>query len=91
MQINDEIVLTPRAYDDYVFDMLCGTEHFTFRQNTIHGGQPIAHFYSSINTLSFHGYCSIPNCYNKSYIDSLITHIYTDVYIKTNRQFNRKC
>ena len=47
MEVNDEIVLNPRAYDGAVFEMLSGTDSFAFRQNSAHGGQPIAQFYSS--------------------------------------------
>ena len=53
MQIN-------RAYDGVVFDMLSGTHIFDFRQNTIHGGQPIAIFNSETKVCTFHGDCSIP-------------------------------
>ena len=47
MQIYGEVVLHPRAYDGAVFDMLSGTGNFAFRQNPLHGGTPIAQFYSS--------------------------------------------
>ena len=40
--MNNEIVLNPRAYDGAVFETTSGTASFAFRQNTIHGGQPIA-------------------------------------------------
>ena len=73
----------PRAYDGAVFDMLSGTGNFAFRQNTIHGGQPIAQFYSSTKVCTFHGDCQIPNMYNKTYVDVWIADIYNDTYIKT--------
>ena len=60
---NEEIVLNPRAYDGAVFDMLSGTDNFAFRQNTIHGGQPIAIFNSSTKACTFHGDCSIPSLF----------------------------
>ena len=53
MMINDEIVLNPRAYDGAVFEMIPGTDNFAFRQNTIHGGQPIAIFNSSTKPGTF--------------------------------------
>ena len=69
IKINNEIVLNPRAYDGAVFEMIPGTDNFVFRQNTIHGGQPIAQFYSSTKVCTFHGDCQIPNMYNKTYVD----------------------
>ena len=47
MKIYDEVVLHPRAYDGAVFDMLSGTGNFAFLQNSLHGGKPVAQFYSS--------------------------------------------
>ena len=82
-KMDDEIVLNPRAYDGAVFEMLSGTDSFAFRQNSTPGGQPIAQFYSSTKACDFFGDCSIPNFYNKSSIDNLISNVYTDVYIKT--------
>ena len=83
IETNDEIVLNPRAYDGAVFDMLSGTDNFAFRQNTIHGGQPIAQFYSSTKICTFHGDCQIPNMYNKTCVNTLIADIYNDTYIET--------
>ena len=80
IKINNEIVLNPRAYDNAVFEMISGTDNFAFRQNTIHGGQPIAQFYSSTKVCTFHGDCQIPNMYNKTYVDILIADIYNDIY-----------
>ena len=40
-KINNEIMLNPRAFDNAVFEMISGTGNLAFRQNTIHGGQPI--------------------------------------------------
>ena len=54
-----------------------------FRQNPLHGGTPIAQFYSSAKECTFYGDCSIPNCYSKPSIDILISNIYNDIYIKT--------
>ena len=83
IRINGEIVVNPRAYDGAVFDMLSGTDNFAFRQNIIHGGQPIAQFYSSTKVCTFHGDCQIPNMYNKTSVDILIADIYNDSYTKT--------
>ena len=69
-------MLNPRAYDNAVFDMISGTGNFAFRQNAIHGGQPIAHFYSSTKACTLHGDCEIPNMYNNTYVDLLIADIY---------------
>ena len=79
----NEIVLNPRAHDGAVFDMLSGTDIFAFRQNSLHGGTPIAQLYSSTKERTFYGDCSIPNLYNKSSIDTLISNIYNDIYNKT--------
>ena len=63
--------------------MISGKNMFAFRQNTIHGGQPIAQFYSSTKVCTFHVDCQIPNMYNKRYVDISIADIYNDIYIKT--------
>ena len=81
--INHEIVLNPRAYDGAVFEITSGTDNFAFRLNSLHGGTPITHFYSSTKECTFYGDCSIPNCYNKSSIDTFISNIYNDMYVKT--------
>ena len=60
-----------------------GTDNFAFRQNTIHGGQPIAQFYSPTEVCAFHGGCQIPNMYNETCVDILTADIYNDTYIKT--------
>ena len=70
-------------YDGAVFEMISGTGNFAFRQNTIHGGQPIAQVYSSTKVCTFHGGCQILNMYNKTYVDILIANIYNDTYTKT--------
>ena len=82
IKVNDEIVFHPRNYDGAVFEMLSGTDMFVFRQNPIHGGTPIASFYSSTKECHFMGDCSIPNIYNKTSTDNLITQIYDDMYLK---------
>ena len=63
--------------------MISGTCDFAFGQNTSHGGQPIAQFYSSTGVCTCHGDCQIPYMYNKSSIVTLISNIYDDVYIET--------
>ena len=82
LQVNDEVVLSPRNYGA-VFEISSGTDNFTFLQNTIHGGVPIAQFYSSTKVCTFHGGCQIPNMYNKTFVDILIADIYNDTYTKT--------
>ena len=68
-------MLNPGAYYGAAFDMFSGTDSFAFRQNTIHGGQPIAQFDSSAKACTFHGDCSIPTVCNKSSIDSVTTNV----------------
>ena len=41
IQIHNEIVLNPIAYDGAVFEIISGTDYFAFRQNPLHGGTPI--------------------------------------------------
>ena len=84
MEMNNEIVLNPRAYDNAVFGMLSGTCRFAFRQNTIHGGQPIAQFYPSTKACTFHCDCEIPNMYNKTSVDLLIAYIYINIYTRAD-------
>ena len=83
LKINDEVVLNPKACDGAVFEMTSGTGIFAFRQNTIHGGQPITQFHSPTKVCTFHGDCQIPNIYNKAAVDILIADIYNDTYIET--------
>ena len=83
LKVNGEGVLNPRAYDGAVFEMSPGTDNFTFPQNTLHGGAPIAQFYSPTKVCTFHGDCQIPNMYNKTSVDILIADIYNDTYTKT--------
>ena len=64
-----------------MFEIIYGTGNFVFRQNTIHGGQPIAQFYSSTKVCTFHGDCQIQNMYTKAYVDILIAEICNDTYI----------
>ena len=78
MEANGEVALNPRNYDGAVFEMSSCTDNFTFLQNTIHGGAPIAQFYSSTKVCTFHGGCQIPNMYNKTFVDILISDIYND-------------
>ena len=83
IKINDKVVLHPRNYEGAVFDMVCGTDSFAFRQNTIHGGAPTTQFHSSTEACTFHGGCSIQNSYDESFIDDLISNVFIDVYMKT--------
>ena len=83
LKINDEVCSNPRAYGNAVFEMISGTDNFAFRQNTIHGGQPITQSYSSTKECTFFGDCSIPNVYDISFIDTSISIIYNDTHIKT--------
>ena len=63
--------------------MNSGTGNFAFLQNTVHGGAPIAQFYSPTKVCTCHGDCQIPNMYNKTSVDILIANIYNDTYTKT--------
>ena len=83
LKVNDEIVLNPRGYDGAVFEMGSGTDNFTFLQNTIHGGAPIAQFYSFAKVCTFHGDCQIPNMYNITIVNILVADICNDTYTKT--------
>ena len=60
-----------------------GTDNFNFLQNAIHGGAPIAQFYSFTKLCTFHDDCQIPNMYTKTSVDILIVNIYNDTYTKT--------
>ena len=82
LEVNDEVVLNPRNYDGAVFEISSGTDNFTFLQNTIHGGVPIAQFYPSTKVCTFHGDCQIPNMYDKASVDILIADVYNDTYTK---------
>ena len=82
INLNNEIVLNPRAYDNTVFEMLSGTDNFAFRQNPIHRSAPIAILNSSTKACTFFGDCSVPNFYNKPSIGTLIPNMYDDAYIK---------
>ena len=82
LKMNDEVVLI-QGHTMVLCLKWSGTDNFAFRQNTIHGGQPIAQFYSPAKVCTFHGDCQIPNMYNKTYVDILTADIYNDTYIKT--------
>jgi len=83
LKINGETVLHPRNYTGAVFEMVSGTDNFSFRQNSIHGGAPIAIFNSSTKICQFFGNVEIPNYYDATSIDAMITGVYNDVYTKT--------
>ena len=72
-------MLNPRAYEGVVFEMISGTDKFALRQNSIHGGQPIAQLYSSTEACTFHGDCEIPNMYDKTSVDVLTADTYNDI------------
>ena len=72
----------PRAYGGEVFDMISGTDMFSFRQNPIHGSTVIAQFHSETEHCIFHGGCEIPDIYNEASTDNNITQIYNDFYLK---------
>ena len=67
-----------------MFETISGTDNFAFRQNTIHGAQPVAQFHSSTKACKFHDDCQIPNLYNKTYVDILIADISNDIYKNRN-------
>ena len=83
IQIHDELCFHPRNYDGAVFEMISGTDNSTFLQNSIHGGTPIAQFYSSSKECHFMGNCQISNIYNNTSVGLLIADIYNDAYNKT--------
>ena len=72
----------PRAYGGEVFDMISGTDMFSFRQNPIHGSTIIAQFFSETKQCTFHGDCETPIISNKASTNNSITQIYNDFYIK---------
>ena len=88
--VNGEVFLNTGNYDGAVFEMSSATEIFICLQNTVHGGAPIAQFYSSTKVCTFHGDCQIPNMYNKTFVDILVAGIYNDTHTKTDR-LNTKC
>ena len=83
VKMNDEVVLSPRAYDVAVFGTLPGTDNFAFRLNSTHGGTLIAQFNSSTKIMYFLWGLFDSIFYNKSPIDTLIPNTHDDVYIKT--------
>ena len=90
LKINNEIVLNPRAYEGAVFEMISGTDNVAFRQNTTHGGQPIAQPYASTKACTFHGDCEIQNMYNKTSEDILTADIYNDILKQKLVHFQKK-
>ena len=87
IKMNNEIVLNPRAYEGAVFEMIPGTGDFSFRQDTIHGGQPIVQLYSSTKACTFHGDCDIPKMCKKTPVGILTADIYTDIYFKNRNLY----
>ena len=55
--------------------MYAGTSGITFLQNTVDGSQPIAIFNSLDKSVEFLGDLDIPNFYNKTEVDNLITNL----------------
>ena len=70
LNINDEIVLNPRAYG-IQFEMYAGTSGISFLQNISDGAQPIAIFNSLDKSVEFFGNLDIPNFYNKTEVDAI--------------------
>ena len=66
-----------------MFEMIPRTDNFAFRQNTIHGGQPIVQSYPPTNACTCHGDCEIPNIYNKTSVDMSVADIHNGVHINT--------
>ena len=72
----------PRNYGGAFFEMVSGTDSFAFRQNSTHGGSPIAIFNSSTKPCKFSGNVEIPNYYSGTSIDTMISSVYNVVYLK---------
>ena len=72
LNINNE-ALNPRV--NGYFEMYAGTSGITFLQNTVDGSQPIAIFNSLDKSVEFLGDLDIPNFYNKTEVDNLITNL----------------
>ena len=72
----DETVLHPRNYDGAVFEMISSTHNLAFRQNAIHGGQPIAIFSASAKACKLFGDCSIPYIHTYRSHPSIINFTY---------------
>ena len=66
-----------------MFEIISGTGNFVFLQNSLHGGTPIAQFHSSTKWCTLYCDCSILSFYNKPPIDTLISTINDNIYIKT--------
>ena len=79
IRLNDEVILHPRAYDNAVFEMISGNDNLAFRQNIIHGGQPIAQLYSPTKECTFYGDCSIPFLFITSHLS--IHYLQTSIMI----------
>jgi hypothetical protein len=82
LKINDEIIMHPRNYGA-LFQLYSGTDNLTIHQNTFHGGQPIATFFSQDKSTTFYGDIIAPNIYDYITIDSMFNNMSSDIYDKT--------
>jgi type II secretory pathway pseudopilin PulG len=72
LKVNGEIVMNPRAYG-IQFELYAATSGFAFLQNQQDGAQPRAIFNSLDKSVEFFGDLDIPNFYNKTEINSMLT------------------
>ena len=82
LKINDEIIMHPRNYGA-LFQLYSGTDNLTIHQNTFHGGQPIATFFSQDKSTTFYGNLIAPNIYDYVTIDSMFNNMSSNMYDKT--------
>ena len=82
LKINDEIIMHPRNYGA-LFQLYSGTDNLTIHQNTFHGGQPIATFFSQDKSTTFYGNLIAPNIYDYITIDSMFNNMSSNMYDKT--------
>lgn len=82
LKINDEIIMHPRNYGA-LFQLYSGTDNLTIHQNTFHGGQPIATFFSQDKSTTFYGDIIAPNIYDYITIDSMFNNMSSNMYDKT--------
>ena len=73
MRINNEAFLNPRV--NGYFEMYAAPNGIAMLQNIVGGSQPIAIFNSLNESVEFFGDLDIPNCYNETDINDLITNL----------------